>query len=106
MPMRRRFKPAFHFAGPGHLVQLFLNSFRAVAFSERDEIEILEHATVPPGNKRGVARAERLRIDPGAVLVNGGGAQLIEHRQFEPVSEVALTFELAEKLLDDISRDN
>ncbi len=53
-----------------------------------------------------MAPARASGINPRAVLVDRGGMQLIENRQFKPVRQVTLPLQLPQKLLDHISRDD
>jgi hypothetical protein len=50
----------------------------------------------PPRHQRGISSARRFGINPRTVLGDGCSLQLIEQRQFEPVGQEALSFELAD----------
>src|SRR6267142_2279043 len=106
MKTGRGSQPAFEFAGPGHLRQLLFDPAGLVVTGKRDQIEILENASVPPGGQSSIFAAHALGINPYAIFTNRGGAQLIEHGQFERIRQIALPFELAEKFLHDVARDD
>ena len=65
--------------------------------------QILQHAVIPPGGQAGVLSAQDLGINPGAVVGNRGGMQLVQQRQFEAVGHITFAFELAQKLLDRVA---
>src|ERR1035437_946162 len=101
MPGRGRREPAVHLAGPGCLRELFPETCGAVAGrGQGNEIEILKHTAAPPGDERRILAAARAGINPRAVLFDDRGLQLVECRDFDPVGEITLPFELTEEFLD------
>ena len=106
MPTRWGSEPAFEFAGPGHLGELFAKSIGLIRPGKSDEVDVLEDTAVPPGCQAGVFATERLGINPGAIAGDGGSLKLIDDGEFEAISEIALALELAEKLFDNLAGDN
>ncbi len=104
MPRWRHVEPALQFARPDQLRDLLFQAFCAVAFErQHNEAQVPQNTAKPPGQQRATLAAERQRVNPRAVFRRRGRLQLVEHRRFEPVGEITLAFQLAEKILHHVA---
>ena len=93
-------QPAFKFASPVYLRQLFLQ--RGAASFVRGQVEqaeISQRAPAPPGHQTRVIVPAGSRINPRPVLADPGAAELIEEWQLQAVGEITPAFELPQKFL-------
>ena len=107
VPLRRRGQPAFEFAPPGNRGKLVAQRRGALfACGEIEQVQLLQHAGIPPGDEAEAFGFSRLEIYPGAVDVEGSCKQLVQKRQVQAVRQVAIVLQVPEKFFHDTALGN
>ena len=85
VPARGGRQPALEFACPGHLHRLFLQSRGPLGRGEVQQIQVLQHAAIPPTGYRRILATHHGRVNPSAIRGDRGRLQLIERRHVEAI---------------------